>query len=430
MHNTNARAPRPGMPGHPDSLWLVGGHIVDVVAGTVLEGRNVELRGGRIVAVTPSPAPVGANVLDIGGRFVVPGLVSVHTHLTIVYPFEDTDLHESSGASALRALARAGDALHAGVTTVRCLDERNDADIVLRAAVAQGWADAPRIFAAGRAIGVTNGHGKGLGGINADGHDEFLKAARASLERGADHVKVFITGGIAHANESYSGAQMTPEEMRAAVRATREAGGYVVAHAGGGGAISEAIDNGIRHFEHGYDLDDAVIEKMARARAYLSPTLSVTSSPGWMRAHGFTEWQIELAARVGPVHLASARRAIARSVDPADLDGEGIRITVGTDYLPGEPHDGTSCHVREMEYLEQAGMAPESVLRAGTWEGARSIGAQALFGAIAEGSAADIVLTIEDPTRTVSALRTIDTVIQEGRIVRSALVGSTWGART
>lgn len=429
IRNTRIRDPRPGMAGSDSSLWLRGGHVVNVVEGTIQPNTNVEVLQGRISTLQQEEPPADSEVLELEGQFIVPGLVSVHTHLTIVYPFEDTQLDETSGASALRAFSRARDALEAGVTTVRTLDEQNQADIVLRRAVAEGWVDAPRIFASGRAIGVTGGHGKGMACVYADGHDEFLKAARLELEQGADHIKVFITGGIAHADESFNGSQMTSDEMRAVVRATEEHNTYVVAHAGGGQAIQEALKLGIRAFEHGYDLDEQTVAAMAEQSSYLTPTLSVTSSPEWMRLHGFTEWQVELAQQVHPIHLASIQRAFGKAIiETKDLDGPGIRIVAGTDYLPGEPHDGTSCHVKEMEYLEQAGLPTAAALRAGTWEAARLLRSEDQFGSISEGLAADLLITSEDPTRTVSALRTIGTVIQDGRIVRSDLIPSTFGA--
>lgn len=418
MRNTNPRPATPGTPGHPESLWLTGGHVVDVVQGTVLRDRAVELHDGVIRTITETAPEDAAHVLDVDGRYVFPGLVSVHTHLTIVYPFEDTDVDENPGDSALRGASRARDALNAGVTTVRTLDEHNRADILIRRAKEAGWLDAPRIVASGQAIGITGGHGRGRPGAFADGADEFLKAARTELDAGADHIKVFISGGIAHLGESFNGAQMTREEMAAVVRATSEQGTYVVAHAGGGEAIREALTVGIRAFEHGYDLDEETVDRMAEANAYLTPTLSVTSSPEWMRDHGFTEWQIDIANGVHPTHLASMQRAFTRAIGD-DLDADGIRIVAGTDYLPGEPHAGTSCAVREMEYLEQAGLPTATTLRAGTWEAARLMRREHEFGSVAEGLAADLVLTTEDPTSTVSALRTIGTVIQAGRVVRT-----------
>jgi len=420
VYNTNTRPLAPGMKGHPDALWLVNGNVVDVVAGVSRANQNVELFDGLIITVTHDAPPAGAGTFHLGGRFIAPGLISVHTHLTIVYPFDQTEEHETSGASALRGASRARDALYAGVTTVRTVDEQNQADIVIRKAVKEGWLEAPRIFASGRAIGITGGHGKGMACVYADGFDEFLKAARTELEDGADHIKVFITGGIAHADESFNGAQMTIDEMRAVVRATSEQGTYVVAHAGGGEAIREAISVGINAFEHGYDLDVQTVELMAENNSYLTPTLSVTSCPEWMRSHGFTEWQIDLALRVHPTHLESIQRAFGRAITTTqELDGQGIRIVAGTDYLPGEPNDGTSCAVKEMELLEQAGLPVAAALRAGTWEAARLLRAEGRIGSIAEGLAADLVITESDPSETVSALRTIGTVIQGGRIVRT-----------
>lgn len=426
MRNTNTRPATPGTPGHPDALWLVGGHVVDVVAGTVLRDRAVELHDGRIRTITDAAPEDAAHTLDVAGRYVFPGLVSVHTHLTIVYPFDETDVNENPGDSTLRGASRARDALYAGVTTVRTLDEHNRADIMIRRAAEAGWLDAPRIVASGQAIGITGGHGRGRPGAFADGADAFLKAARSELEAGADHVKVFISGGIAHLGETFNGAQMTSDEMAAVVRATSEQNTYVVAHAGGGAAIQEALKVGINAFEHGYDLDEETVDQMAAANSYLTPTLSVTSSPEWMRDHGFTEWQIEIAENVHPTHLESIQRAFTRAIGD-DLDAGGIRIVAGTDYLPGEPHAGTSCAVREMEYLEQAGLPTRSTLRAGTWEAARLMGKQDQFGSVAEGLAADIVLTTDDPTETVSALRTIGTVIQAGRIVRTDIPTETEG---
>lgn len=426
MRNTNTRPATPGTPGHPDALWLVGGHVVDVVHGTVLRDHAVELHDGLIRTITTSVPADAPHVLELEGRYVFPGLVSVHTHLTIVYPFEETDVHENPGDSALRGASRARDALLAGVTTVRTLDEHNRADIMIRRAKDAGWLDAPRIVASGQAIGITGGHGRGRPGAFADGADAFLKAAREELEAGADHIKVFISGGIAHLGETFNGAQMTAEEMAAVVRATSEQNTYVVAHAGGGAAIQEALKVGINAFEHGYDLDEETVDQMAAHNSYLTPTLSVTSSPDWMRDHGFTEWQIDIALGVHPTHLESIQRAFTRAIGD-DLEADGIRIVAGTDYLPGEPHAGTSCAVREMEYLEQAGLPTRTTLRAGTWEAARLMGRQDQFGSIAEGLAADIVLTTDDPTETVSALRTIGTVIQAGRIVRTDIPTTTEG---
>ena len=401
------------------NLRLVGGHVVDVVRGSVRRDCDVDLSDGRIVAVTPTgsrPAEFEQNVLDVGGQYVSPGLISVHTHLTAVYPFSDHDKNETADVSVLRGLGRALDALRAGVTTVRCLDESNRADLAIRTAAREGWVEAPRILGAGKAISTTGGHGHGFACSYADGHDGFLKAARTEFAAGADHVKIFITGGIAREGEDFLGAEMTTDELRGAVRAATERGKYVVAHAGHGPAIREAIAAGVRSFEHAYDVDLEAIADMRQAEVFLTPTLSVTHCPEWMTAHHFTAWQIARATAVGPRHLASIRR-IVKHGRSADGHG-GVTFVTGTDYPPGEPFEDTVCQVREMELMVHAGLTAAEVLRAATADGARLVMLADEIGQIQPGLAADLVVTDEDPTRDISALRRIRTVLQAGRVVR------------
>ncbi|TYB49657.1 amidohydrolase family protein [Actinomadura chibensis] len=404
------------------TVWLTGGHVVDVLRGTVRRNANVAVSGGRIETITTAAPEPGARRIDLGGRYLLPGLISVHTHLSVTYPFSATDEAENPGLTALRALSRAQDALHAGVTTIRCVHEQNRADLLIKESVAQGWVDAPRIIGAGRAVSTTGGHGHGSACSYADGHDGFLRAARAELAAGADLIKVFITGGIAHEGESFTGSQMTLDEMRAVVRAAQEHGTYVTAHAGSGSAIREALAAGVRGYEHAYELDEATAKEMADRRVFLTPTLCVTRCPDWMAGHSFSEWQIERATQVGPGHLASIRRAVAAGIaDPLDPEKPGITMLAGTDYPPGEPIEDTVVAVREMEFLTDAGLDPAQALRAGTSDAARLVGLGGEAGAVEEGLLADLVVTDRDPLSDLSALRRIPFVMQAGRVVRNDL---------
>jgi imidazolonepropionase-like amidohydrolase len=411
----------PGAAAAAAPLWLTGGNVVDVRAGTIRRGANVAVAGGRITQVTTDVPPAGARQIALGGRFVLPGLISVHTHLSVVYPFSATDESESAGVTALRALSRAQDALQAGVTTIRCVHEQNRADLLIRAAAEEGWVAAPRILGAGRALSTTGGHGHGSACVYADGYDGFLHAARAELAAGADHLKIFITGGIARQGESFDGAEMTDEEMRAVVRAASERGSYVVAHAGSAGAMRQALQAGVRSFEHAYQLDDDTAAEMARRRVFLTPTLCVTRCPEWMADHRFTPWQVERAMEVGPAHLESIRTAVRAGLRPAGGDEAGITFVAGTDYPPGEPIEDTVVAVREMEFLTDAGLSPEQALRAGTADAARLVKLEDQLGAVDEGYAADLIVADADPLSDIRALRRIGLVMQGGRVVRNEL---------
>lgn len=403
------------------SIWLTGGHVVDVRGGTVLRHTNVEVRSGRIAQITGDAPPAGAAARDLGGRYLLPGLISVHTHLSVVYPFDATVENESAGLTALRSLSRAQDALRAGITTIRCVHEQNRADLLVRTAAEQGWVVAPRILGAGKAVSTTGGHGHSAGMTcsYADGYDGFLRAARAELAAGADHVKIFITGGMMREGESFAGAEMTLDEMKAVVRAAEAHGAYAVAHAGSGSAIQQALIAGVRSFEHAYQIDAETVAEMARRQVFLTPTLCVSRCPEWMADHYFPRWQIDRAMEVGKEHLESIRLAVRRGY--GDADRAGITFVAGTDYPPGEPIEDTVVAVREMEFMVDAGLSPQQALRTGTIDAARLLKIEHEVGAVEMGYIADLIVTEHDPTSDTRALRRIPLVVQAGRIVRDDL---------
>ena len=388
-------------------MWLTDARVVDVVTGEIRDGVSVQISDGRIADVRTQPG--AGERISLDGRYLVPGLISVHTHLSVVYPFSATDESENPGLTVLRAYGRAQDALRAGVTTIRCVHELNRADLLLAEAARAGWADVPRIVGAGRALGAPGGHGKGVGSVFADGPDAFREAALAELDAGSSHIKLFITGGIANLGETFDKPEMTEAEMRATVDAAAERDTYVVAHAASSLAINWGLDAGIRSFEHAYDLDEETAGRMAAEGVFLTPTLCVTRSQEWMRWKGFEEFQIETSLEVGPMHLASIRRAVAA----------GVTMVNGTDYPPGDPIGDTSVTVHEMGLMEGAGLSPQLALAGATSNAARLLGMESEIGTIDEGKVADLVAVEEDPLADVAAMRDISFVMQAGRVVRN-----------
>ena len=391
--------------------WLTNVHVVDVTDGTVLRNRSIEIVDGVIRAVSTTLPAAQANVVDTEGRFVVPGLVSCHTHLSIVFPMSATDEGESPAATVLRAAKRAREALDAGITTVRCVHEQNRADLWLRDAQRWGWAEAPRIFGAGRAITTPHGHGAGAACVAAAGEDEFYRAASEELKAGADHIKIFINGGLAREGEGLSRSEMTDEELSGAVRAARQQGTYVVAHSGASPAIRQALSRGVRCFEHAYDLDMPTALLLAREGAYVTPTLVVTRCEPWMRANGFAEATIANARAAADGHLQSIRNAI----------GAGIPLLCGTDLPPADDVGGLPATVLEMKLLQEAGLSRVAALQTATTNPAKLMGAADHIGQVQPGFGADLVVVDENPLDDLAALGAVRVVLQEGRAVKMAL---------
>jgi imidazolonepropionase-like amidohydrolase len=390
-------------------VWFVNAHVVDALTGEVLRGRAVQTAPDGTVAQVAAAAPPGvAGAVDVAGRWLLPGLISCHTHLSIVFPFSDTDEAENPALTAYRSATRAAEALRAGITTIRCVHEQNRADLLLRTAVRRGWFAAPRIRGAGRAISTPGGHGQGAACAYAAGEREFYEAALAELAAGADHVKIFINGGLAGADEDYERGEMTDGEIRGAVRAADEHDTYVVAHSGAPAAIRQALAQGVRCFEHAYRLDDETAALLARPGIYLTPTLCVTRSEAWMRARGFEEQSIGNALAAADEHLASIQRAIRA----------GVTVVNGTDIPPGDLVDGTPAAVHEVLLMAGAGLSPLLSLQSASVNAAALLGLGHRVGQIRPGYAADFVAVAGDPLRDLDALRTISLVVQGGRVVR------------
>ncbi len=389
-------------------IRLGNARIVDVDTGAIQEG-SVVIEGSRIAAVesTRRSAP-GEDTIDLDGGYLLPGLVTCHTHLSIVFPFHRTDETESPATTVLRCRRRAREALRAGVTTVRTVGELHRADIALRESIRLGFAEGPRIVSGGKGLSVTGGHGRGFGAILVDGPEGFRRAAREEIAAGADHLKIFISGGIAHQEERLDEPQMSFDEMEAVVAVARSIDTYVCAHAGGPGAIRTAIDAGVVSFEHGYRLDRETCRRMKQAGCYLVPTLSVTRSPEWMRENGFEGWTIDKATSAAADHLDSVRLAVR----------EGVRILNGTDMPPGDRNEGVNATVREMEHLAEAGMSPLQVLQASTWVAAELMKLDREIGRVAPGLMADLIAVRDNPVKDVRALEDIYFVMQSGRVVR------------
>jgi imidazolonepropionase-like amidohydrolase len=274
--------------------------------------------------------------------------------------------------------------------------------------VRRGWFSAPRILGAGRAISTKGGHGQGVGCAYATGEQEFYEAALAELAAGADHVKIFINGGLAGAGEDYEQPEMSDGEIRGAVRAAAEHDTYVVAHSGESAAIRQALAEGVRCFEHAYRLDADTAALLARPGIFLTPTLCVTRSEPWMRAAGLAEHSIENARNAADDHLASIQRAIRA----------GVTLVNGTDIPPGDLVDGTPAAVYELQLMADAGLSPLLSLQSVSVNAARLLGISDYVGQIRPGYVADFVAVAGNPLDDVAALRTISLVVQGGAVVR------------
>ena len=394
---------------------LVDLSVVDVVNGDIRPDAAVAIVDGLIAAVGARTS-VEAEwsdlpVVSLDGAYLSPGLVNMHTHFSLSLPGPGGDEVSAMTAHEL-ALYMADGArrtLLEGVTTVRCVAEKDHADFALRDAIVAGRTIGPRIFTAGQALVCTGGHGsEGTDTLECDGPVGFRRGVREQVKVGADLIKVMISGGIAGEHEAIATPQLATDELEAVLETAHAWGKKVTAHAGPAPIILQAVELGLDCVEHGYQLTPEVANAMAAQGTALVPTLVVTRASAFFDQLGVPAWMQERSLNAGPRHVESYRMA---------LDA-GVTILMGSDMPPFWRFEGTSATVREIEHLSDFGLGPAGALAAATIAPAAWLGADAEVGSIEVGKRADLIAMDGNPLADSAALRGIRWVMIDGDLVR------------
>jgi imidazolonepropionase-like amidohydrolase len=384
---------------------------------------SIVIENGRISAVLDGrqSGPAGARVIDLGNRFVLPGLIDSHVHL-------DSDsggqaaliesVTSSPALDALRAQWNGMKTLRAGFTTVRNLGDGRGATLALRDAVENGWVMGPRIIDAGRSISVTSGHMDGTlslaeglqSAVNqdnlCDGADSCREAVRRQVRRGVDVIKIATTGGVNSRIGAGLGQQMFADEARAVVETAHLHGKKVAVHAHGTEGINVALAAGADSIEHGTMPNEETLRLFKQGGAYYVSTLSTVNGYRERLAKDPNAYPPAVLEKV-LWRLEVTGKALEKAV-PA-----GVKIAFGTDA-------GVSKHGRnadEFELMVKHGMTPATAIVAATTNAAELLGLGKEVGALRPGMAADLIAVPGNPLTDVTALKTVEFVMKGGRVV-------------
>ncbi len=365
--------------------------------------RDVTLRfeGERIAWIGPdarTSRPVnGEAQLDAAGRWLLPGLIDLHVHLTLDPAMPSQPAFAAVVPATTQALLGARHAralLQAGFTAARDLGGYSQANVALKRAIDAGWIEGPRLVTAACPITVPGGHfdhvyapGAGAPGVAvASGPAEVVRAVRQQVKLGADWIKVLVTGGVLSAGTPLETALWEDDELHAAVLAARRLGRPVAAHCHGAGGVIAAAEAGVRTIEHGTMGDEAAAATMARHGVTLVPTF--TAAAAVVREARAGRLAPEIAAQalaIEPRHAAAFRAA---------LDA-GVRVACGTD--TGVPGTAFGENARELGHLVAHGLTAEQALLAATRDAAAVLGWSDRLGTLETGKLADLLLVEGDP---------------------------------
>jgi len=358
--------------------------------------------GPTFTYVGPSAdAPLdGVEILARRG-YALPGLIDSHVHLTFDATLEGVDGVASDPIDEVRerAMENARILLGAGITSARDQGSRDSLAIEVAQAQRSGELRAARILAAGRGITPTGGHGWMIG-VEADGPEGVAAAVRTEIERGADVIKLFPTGGVLGSGSHGYDVVMSADELRAAVEVAHEHGLLIAAHVHGREGIDAVLDAGIDTIEHATDITTEQAERCAGAGVALVPTLAGIHYALDRR----DTLPPDLAERAEKVFEAQ-QAGIARAIEA------GARVLPGTD--AGTPFNPVGNLVQEMILLSDLGQGNLGAITAGTSLAAETLRLEGL-GRVASGATADLVVVSGDPAASLGALWEPPLVVQAG----------------
>ncbi len=367
------------------------------------------------------------RVVGLGGRTVMPGMVSSHFHATYhelgskTAPF---GLEEPPALQAVRAAHHLELLLRCGFTGAVSAGAPFAIDASMKAAIAEGLFPGPRLLAGSRDVSTTGHAGDksfpwywdvgARGAVHrSDGPDEFRRAVREEIKQGAEIIKMFVTGGhgtVAPGEQT----EMSRAELTAGVEAAHERGALVRGHIANTDAIHMALDAGIDVIDHGDGLDDTAIERMVELGTFLVPSQLFPARFAELMGGGGLGFTAAMAEDIERAMAILPRANTA-----------GVKLLCGDDYgAVGLPHGR---YADELEfYVKEAGIPALDVLRWATRHGAELLGRGHELGAVREGYLADLVVVDGDPVADIGVLQHPDRIVavmKGGALVKDELHG-------
>jgi imidazolonepropionase-like amidohydrolase len=399
--------------------------------GNLFKG-SVVVDDGKIVdvgSVGSVEVPKDAEVIDLGGMYLLPGLIDAHLHLVGMRTgdFVKEPLLTPYETFVARVVKDLEELIYSGFTTVG--DAGSLIAVKVKQAVNEGTIVGPRIVAAGLTLSPTFGHGDThylpieyvdfrttrkltpLASLICDGVDECRKAARYALREDADFIKIMATGGVLSQKDRPEYRQFTLEEIKAIVDEARAAGRFVHAHAQGTEGIKNAILGGVKVIAHAIYIDEECSALAKDLDVVVVPTLSIVDRILAIGSKiGIPEWGLKKAEEASKAHISNIRKAYKL----------GVKIATGTDFCGGPLRMGDNA--LEIKLLvEKIGMEPKEALIAATRVAAEAVGLKDKVGTIEKGKIADLIAVSGDPLSNLDILMSKDNiklVIKEGKIIK------------
>lgn len=400
----------------------------------VQEGQVILVENERITEILPAEEAGKRNLkasgyeeIDLQGKYILPGLINMHVHLAgngksqkkqrdneaLVKKIMSNGLTKAIAYNMVCGFAK--DELYSGVTTIRTVGGLGDFDTRLRDDIAAGKKPGPRILAANEGISVPGGHMAGSVAIAAGSIEEALQHLEIVKAQKVDLVKLMITGGVLDAKEKGVPGElkMAPEMVKAVCDKAHAMGYKVAAHVESPKGVKVALQNGVDSIEHGAKADEEMIALFKEHNAFLCTTLSPALP------YALFDRSITNASEVEQFNgnvvfegiIDCAKAAIAND----------IPVVLGNDV--GCPWITQYDFWRELYYFHKyVGVSNTFALYTATCRGAEMAGIGDITGTLEPGKCADMIVVEKNPLEDIRALRNVDMVVSQGKVLRSPKV--------
>ena len=383
-------------------------------------GKAVCIDGEKIAEITDAQhIPAGYETVDLGGRYVLPGLINMHVHLPasgkpkkkasdpkkLVKLITSCGLMNKIGVNMCEGYAKTE--LLSGVTTIRTVGGVADYDTRIRDLAAAGKILAPRVLASNMAVSVPGGHM--AGSLAYEAHTAAEAAAFVEKIAGdkPDLIKLMITGGVLDAEVVGEPGvlRMPPALVKAACDKAHSLGMLVAAHVESPEGVIVALQNGVDSIEHGAQPTQEMLDLFKARGAFQISTISPALPYALFdRSISHATYEQQENGKIvfdGIIALAKANLA------------SGVPVGLGTDV--GCPYITHYDMWRELNhFVKYCGVTPAFALYSATKLNARLAGIGDVTGSVEADKQADLIVCTDDPLKSPSALRTLDIVVKGG----------------
>jgi imidazolonepropionase-like amidohydrolase len=388
---------------------FVNARLIDGSGRPAIENAVLIVRNGRVEAVGPASEvkfPAGAQTVNLVGKFIIPGLISTHVHISDVQGLRPPAYTDENTLRQLGVFARYG------VTAVLSLGGEKEPAFKARDAQNTTALDRARIYLSGDVI---------TGKTPQEAREMVARVAASK----PDIIKIRVDDNLG------ATAKMPPEVYRAIIDEAHQRGLRVAAHIFYLEDAKDLLRSGadfIAHSVRDKEIDDEFISLMKKRDIPYCPTLTreistfiYESTPSFFSDPFFLgEADREVVAQLQELQRQEAMRksataqrykaalkvALRNLKKAADA---GLLVAMGTDAGPfANRFQGYFEHL-EMEMMAEAGLTPSQILRAATGAAARAMRVDGI-GSITKGAWADFVVLERDPLKDIRNTRSIASV--------------------